>query len=365
MADASLENAAIAAQRAVRGHQARKQVETQKLYAEYEAQMAEMQQQQKQQLDEGMRLVAADKLRKDSEKELLLKRSSTFVEQFEENEARRRLNLLMATLMRSKKWLRRLRKRLAAAVLARKEEAARKVAEAEAARKAALLEEETRKAEKARRRQAELEAIEREFVTHQAEREAKAQESVRLVEKHASEMDLLHAELSLAAATANSHGSDPETKIERKQTPQQPNQSPTKKHQQQRAASISSPTTPLIATKTLEKSSSRRHSTNTMSIETSTTTSSSGSFLPASLSPRGDSSSSPTRSSPSKGTDGQRVSWVKTPAIQAALTEKQQAAEAAAYESLSSMTVKALLALQETLQVGFFLSAVVFLCRVP
>ena len=349
MSDASVEKAAIAAQRAVRGHQARKQVETKKLYAEYEAQMAAMEQQQRQQLDEGMRLVAADKLRKDSEKELLVKRSSTFVEQFEESEATRRMNLLMTTLMRSKKWLRRLRKRLAAAVVARKEEAARKVAEEEAARKAALLLEEERKAEKARRRQAELEAIDRDFVAHQAEREAKAQESVRLVEKHASEMDLLHAELSLAAATTNSSEGDPETKTGQKQAPQQPNQSPTKKQQQQRSASISSPNTPSISTKTLAKSSSRRHSTNTMSIETSTKQN--GSFLPATLSPRGD-SSSPTRSSPSKGTEGQRVSWVKTPPIQAALTEKQEAAEAAAYESLSSMTVKALLALQDTLQVG-------------
>ena len=331
MADPALEEAAVAAQRALRGHLARKNVEAQKLYVEYEQQMAEQEVQQRRQLAEGLQLVHADKVRRDSEKQLLLQKATSFVEKHEQSEAARRMNVLTTTLLKTKTLVRRLRTRLSAAVANRKAEEERLVAEEKQRKLDEARAEEERKAAKARSRQEEMAALEAEFLSHQGEREAKAQESVRLVEQHASDLDLLHAELAETTQAA--------------------------KHQQHHreggASEDEASGGGVGETKSSRSSGSSSSSSSSASVsprrsETGGRPGSSSGILPAIASGR-DSSSSGGGSA--AGSPTARVNW-STPAVSVSPRSSAAAAdEDTAAAELAAMTAQALLTLQETLQV--------------
>jgi hypothetical protein len=327
MADPALEEAAVAAQRAVRGHLARKSVEAQKLFAEYEKQMADMEAQQKRQLAEGLRLVEADQLRKNSEKQLLLEKSVSFVEKHEQSEAARRMNVLTTTLLKTKTMVRRLRMRLSAVVANRKTEAERLLAEETQRKLDGARADEERKAAKARRRQEEMAALEADFLSHQGEREAKAQQSVRLVEQHAADMDMVHTELALAtmAAKHQGHGGGNGGASEDEAS----GGGATETKSSRGSGSSSSSSSASVSPRRSEAGSRPGSSSGT----------SSGS-LPAIASPRGSAAGSPTP-----------ISWNASAASvstrnSAAVSEKDAAAA-----ELAAMTAQSLLTLQEALQV--------------
>lgn len=335
--DPALERAAILAQKAVRGHQGRQKAETVKLLAEFEDQMKQQRALERRQTEEGMKLVEIDQMRRSSERDLILKKSATFVEAFEESEATRRMNILMATLMKSRDWIKRLRKRLRQRIIDRKEAAEREAREKEERRLAEIEAEKERRAARERKRQAELEELEKQFEETQKEREAKAQESIRLVEHHMQDMEMMHAELGLVSAE-RSHDS---TETKENSGSRAPSEDGTSKN----ATGSSNGATANAPIRSPQRAAKPERLQATK---------------PASALPL----LSPER------TAKKRVSWnntaadlakQKTPDIARKNSQDKQAEE-----SLADMTAQALVALQETLQVRLrppCVPSCLFLCR--